>query len=66
MSRKDFQLIAGILRDIQTHDDGETVNLVAVVEAFANGLACTNSQFKRQLFIDAALGKVKLTARNAA
>ena len=62
MSRKDFIAIAEIILYMDV--DASTKQKVA--ETFADGLRATNGQFKRNLFIQAATGVVKLTARKAA
>lgn len=51
MSRKDFELIARVLR--RYGEDREAVP-VGLLEAFADALAGTNPLFKRQRFLNAA------------
>lgn len=57
MSRKDFIAIAAIILELDP-SIRETV-----AQTFARGLRHTNSQFKAELFVQAATGKAPLTAR---
>lgn len=51
MSRKDFELIAKTIRDL---DDATFAMRVQVANAFADSLAQTNARFDRTRFIEAA------------
>ncbi len=51
MSRKDFELIAYVLR--RYGEDREALPL-GLIESFADALAGTNPRFQRQRFLDAA------------
>ena len=64
MTRKHFQLIADVLRDVLIHhmentklgsvaDIAYVVALSDVAEAMADALATTNPNFKRQRFLNA-------------
>lgn len=59
MSRKDFIAIAAIILELDPAIRED------VARQFAAGLRRTNSQFKPELFVQAATGKVALTARAA-
>ena len=61
MSRKDFIHIASIIRDMPVDDKTRAT----VAYYFTDGLKQTNSQFKQELFFQAATGQVPLTARQA-
>ena len=49
MTRKDFELIAGVLRNADEVADNESIE--AIAEMFADALAKTNPNFNRSLFI---------------
>lgn len=55
MTRRDFQLIAGILRDTQAHP--------RQISRFADELAHTNPKFDRQRFIQASTAAALPEAR---
>lgn len=65
MSRKDFILIAETIYNLDLQAWATNDNRRFIAEQFADALATTNPQFKRELFIQAATGKVALTARAA-
>lgn len=65
MSRKDFIFIAQVIRDMPSHAPSLRAQRESCANAFADALGATNPQFKRELFRQAALGIVPLTARKA-
>lgn len=61
MTKKDFELIAGVLRDteaitLKSHWDAVWKDRDRLAEAFADALATTNPRFDRERFIAAATG----------
>ena len=57
MTRKDFQLIADVLRDLDANVGAFHPGYAReAATAFANALATTNPRFDRQRFLAAALG----------
>lgn len=67
MSRKDFILLAGIIKDVNVICDPKDQRLQRqlIAEDFARELFATNPRFNTELFIAAATGRVPLTARKA-
>lgn len=57
MTRKDFELIAKGLREIENEDVR-----VKTAKTFADELEKTNPRFNRALFLKAATGKIMLGA----
>lgn len=51
MSKKHFISLADTVRNLTTHDDGETVNLSAVVESLADFCASQNPRFNRSRWL---------------
>lgn len=60
MTRKDFILIAGIIKELTGITDIQRKQIALL---FAADLAPTNAQFKRDLFIAAATSQCALSAR---
>ena len=59
MSRKDFQLIAEVIRLLPSFEcsrAGDVVRHSAIVARFAERLACTNPRFDAQRFVDVCNG----------
>lgn len=65
MTRKDFIIIAEIIRNMPTHSASLRTAQASCASAFADGLGKTNAAFNRELFIQAATGVVALNARKA-
>lgn len=65
MTKKDFQLIAGVLASTPLRYDNPEHARLRLAEEFARALSEGNSRFKRDLFIQAAMGQVSVTARKA-
>lgn len=63
MSRAQFQMIAQTILDLPESVTPAMRHLIAC--RFADDLRATNSNFKRDLFIQAATGVVPVTARKA-
>ena len=60
MSRKDFQLIAEVIRllpSFECSQAGDVVRHSAIVARFAERLACTNPRFNAERFADVCNGK---------
>ena len=60
MTRKDFCLIASVIKELPSFEctqDNDVVRFSAVVERFASALAGTNPRFDRERFIRACNGK---------
>jgi hypothetical protein len=55
MTRKDFQLIADVIANVEFRDGG----LSTLVDDFANALAQTNAAFDRKRFIAACQSSTK-------
>lgn len=60
MSRKDFRLIAEVIRslpsfDVKSLDDADCVRFSAVVARFAEALATTKPRFNRSRFENGSL-----------
>jgi hypothetical protein len=53
MTQKDFVLIAEVIRNLTTSDDGTSVEVAGLVEDFANRLSDTNPKFDRKRFVNA-------------
>jgi hypothetical protein len=51
MSKKHFVQLADAVRNLSTHDDGETVNLSAVVQSLADFCASQNPAFNRSRWL---------------
>ena len=52
MSRKDFELIAEVIRNARGGSQDADAVLDSVTHRFAGALASTNPNFNKQLFID--------------
>ena len=65
MTRKDFIFIAQVIRDLLLSTGMTLGQRERVAVAFADALGATNPRFNRELFRQAALGIVSLTARKA-
>lgn len=63
MTRKDFIIIAGIIRNMPDQAFSDRASREHVAKCFAEGLSDTNPNFKSDLFIQAATGQVALNAR---
>ena len=59
MTRKDFELIAGAIRELPHTELVDTQTLVAVAHALADRLRSTNAHFDRVRFIEAATRGLK-------
>jgi hypothetical protein len=60
MSRKDFQLIADVIRllpSFECSQAGDVVRHCAIVARFSESLATTNPRFDAQRFADVCNGK---------
>jgi hypothetical protein len=62
MSRKDFRLIAEVIRnlpsfDVKSLDGADCVRFSALVARFADALATTNCRFNRSKFENACNGR---------
>jgi hypothetical protein len=60
MSRKDFQLIADVIKSLPSFEcsqDSDVVRHAAIVARFAEALATTNPRFNRSRFEAACNGK---------
>jgi hypothetical protein len=58
MTRKDFNLIASVIKKLATqkaHCFDNTVDVYRVAETFAEALQFTNSNFDKQRFIEASV-----------
>jgi len=55
MTRKDFELIARVIKDHRTYEGDQTVNQLA--RDMADALRVTNQQFNRDKFIRACGGE---------
>jgi hypothetical protein len=51
MTRKDFELIAATIRNL---DNADHLNKRIIAERFANSLECSNPRFNRERFVTAA------------
>lgn len=63
MTRKDFIIIAEIIRDMPDHAATLRTQKESCARAFAKGLRSSNSNFKAELFYQAAMGVCPVTAR---
>lgn len=62
MTRKDFQMIAQVIRslpsfDVKSLDDADCVRFSAIIARFAEALANTNPRFNRSRFENACNGR---------
>ena len=57
MSKKDYELIAGVLRNTTGGPDMPLPLRDHIVRTFANELATTNPRFARERFIAACMGQ---------
>ena len=58
MSKKDFELIARVLREHNhDHREGEYTSPTILAEYFADALAATNPRFDRARFVAACMGE---------
>ena len=56
MTKKHFIALADAIRSLIRHDDGETVNFLAVVEAMSDFCEEQNPRFDRRRWIVYAMG----------
>ena len=68
MTRKDYIIIASIIRDMPAHTPSLRAQRESCARTLAEGLAAHHKgpyAFKRELFVLVATGQVPLTARQA-